>query len=121
MTEREKLIEAMARAICDEWGYLWDGDPDEDSQVSPENSKGYDERPSKLLFRTAATKALAAIERFGAVVVPVKATERMDELCCDAMASGIIVGSGYMEFGATSAQEAWSAMLSASPYAKEPT
>jgi hypothetical protein len=62
MTEREKLIEAMARAICDEWGYLWDGDPDEDSQVSPETNKGYDERPSKLLFRTAATAALAAIE-----------------------------------------------------------
>jgi hypothetical protein len=69
MTEREKLIEAMARAICDEWGYLWDGDPDEDSQVSPENNKGYDERPSKLLFRTAATAALAAIEAMGAVIM----------------------------------------------------
>jgi hypothetical protein len=70
MTDREKLIEAMARAICDEWGYLWDGDPDEDSQVSPENNEDYDERPSKLLFRTAATAALAAIEAMGCVVVP---------------------------------------------------
>jgi hypothetical protein len=62
MTDREKLIEAMARAICDEWGYLWDGDPDENSQVSPEDNKDYDERPSKLLFRTAARAALKALK-----------------------------------------------------------
>jgi hypothetical protein len=62
MTEREKLIEAMARAICDEWSYLW-----------------------------AATAALAAIEAMGAVVVPVEATGAMLESADDALC-GVAVG-----------------------------
>jgi hypothetical protein len=108
MTDRETLIEAMARAICDEWGYLWDGDPDEDSQVSPENNKGYDERPSKLLFRTAATAALAAIEAMGAVAVPVEATA---DMYADIWLAAQLQNANFQ----------YRAMIAASPYAKEPT
>jgi hypothetical protein len=37
------------------------------------------------------------------------------------MASGLIVDGDFVEFGGTSAQNAWSAMLAASPFAKETT
>lgn len=105
MTPRDALIEAMARAICDEWGYLWDGDPDEDSQVSPEDNRDYDERPSKLLFRSAATAALAAIEA-QAVVMP---KEMPDETI-----RAIVVGAIYQ-----SPHGLYAAMVECSPYRTE--
>ena len=75
---REQIIETMARAICDQWGYVWDGDP-EDDQTAPETNVGYDERPSKQLYRQAATAALAALEAAGLAVVPVEASEAICE------------------------------------------
>lgn len=41
--------EAIARILCDAWDYLWDGDPDTDDQVIPENYDGGD-RPDKRTF-----------------------------------------------------------------------
>jgi len=114
MTEREKLIEAMARAISDAQGF----------PANERFSIGHQKFPNETManwenYTDEARAALAAIEAMGAVVVPVEATEGMDELCCDAMASGIIVGGGFVEFSVASAQNAWSAMCRASPYAKE--
>jgi hypothetical protein len=66
----------MARKICDQWGYVWDGDP-EDNQTAPETNIDYDERPSKKLYREAARAALSALEAAGLVIVPVVPTEAM--------------------------------------------
>lgn len=66
MSEAE-LIERMARAICDTWGYIWDGEP-EDEQTAPETC--VDVVPGKSLYREAARAALAAIreaERYAAL------------------------------------------------------
>lgn len=60
MTEREKLIEKVARSMCDEWGFLWDGDPD-DYQVIAEESEPYDDRPNKQTFRKASSRIVDAI------------------------------------------------------------
>jgi len=112
MTNREKLIEAMARAMCETWGYVWDGDPD-DEQTAPETC--CDITPGKILYREAATAALAAIEASGAVVVPVKATGAMLESADDALC-GVAVGDLAHDI----AGDTYAAMLAASPYAKEP-
>ena len=58
----DEMVEAAARALCEAWGYCWDGDPD-DYQTAPEGSSeyDYDERPSKKLYREAARMALDAI------------------------------------------------------------
>ena len=56
-------IEVVARAICYAWGYLWDGDPDEDDQVVPEKCAAYEERPDKELFREAARRAIDAYRK----------------------------------------------------------
>lgn len=58
----DKVIEAVARVLCTEWDYSWDGNPDEDDQVVPEVTLGYDQRPSKTLFREAARAAITAYE-----------------------------------------------------------
>ena len=67
------LRDNVARAICDTWGYVWDGDP-EDAQTAPETYDPYDERPDKVLYRKAADAALAALRTWlaenGMVVVP---------------------------------------------------
>jgi len=66
MTEDE-LIEKLARAMCDTWGYLWDGEPN-DEQTAPETC--VDIVPGKSLYREAARAALAAIREAGCVIVP---------------------------------------------------
>jgi hypothetical protein len=92
MTEREKLIEAMARGIAIRRGRVAAG-PGEVKE---------------------ATAALAAIEAMGAVVVPVEATDRMffdpDDVCTN---------MGQSPWAAFC--EIYAAMLAASPYAKEPS
>jgi hypothetical protein len=55
---RDDLVEAVARAICDTWGYVWDGDPD-DEQTAPETC--IDVTPGKRLYRKAARAALTAV------------------------------------------------------------
>lgn len=50
---REELIEKVAKSICTDWGYLWEGDKD-DMQVIADNEEPYDERSSKRLFKLAA-------------------------------------------------------------------
>jgi hypothetical protein len=59
-TPSDATVERVARAICDAWGYDWDGDP-EDSQTAPEIAPPYDDRPDKRLYREAARQAIAAI------------------------------------------------------------
>ena len=63
----DELIEKMARAMCDTWGYLWDGEPN-DEQTAPETC--VDIVPGKSLYREAARAALAAIREAGCVIVP---------------------------------------------------
>ncbi len=64
MTDRDKLIEVMARAICEY-----------------ETPESYDDLPVismfKKYFRATAQAALAAIEANGFAVVPVEPTEAM--------------------------------------------
>jgi hypothetical protein len=64
MTDRDKLIEAMARAICEY-----------------ETPESYDDLPEismiKKYFRATAQAALAAIEAAGFAVVPLEPTEAM--------------------------------------------
>jgi hypothetical protein len=55
----DPIEEAVARAICDAWGYDWDGDS-EDEQTAPEIASDGDTRPDKALYREAARKAIAA-------------------------------------------------------------
>lgn len=54
----DEMVEAVARAMCDTWGYLWDGDPD-DAQTAPETC--IDVTPGKGLYREAARAAIAAV------------------------------------------------------------
>ena len=96
MTEHEQLVERVARAICDVWGYEWDGDPD-DEQTPPDVTSDYDERPSKELLRMAATSAISTIAE--ALREP---TEKMVE-----------AGRWPAEDDGPAA--CWAAMLSASP------
>ena len=98
MTEREKLIEAMARAILA--AELWPGSWDR----ANEPERGH------VLYK--ATSTLAAIEASGAVVVPVEATEGMER------AGGLALHRCSGAFG--SAGACYAAMLAAGPYAKEP-
>jgi hypothetical protein len=99
MTEREKLIEAMAKAIHDaDWG--------DNAWLAASLMERYE---SELR----ATATLAAIEAMGAVVVPVEATEGMER------AGGLALHKCSGAFG--SAGACYAAMLSASPYAKEPS
>jgi hypothetical protein len=104
---RTALIEAMARALCEcqQPAGAWDRN----------TTGGY-----RNIFRNEAAAALSALEAMAAIV-PREATDGMDEACCDAMASGLIVDGDFVEFGGTSAQNAWSAMIAASPFAKETT
>jgi hypothetical protein len=105
MTEREKLIEAMARGMHD--------------ARPPRNVEGklldfYDPANcTSMNCRHDATAALAAIEASGSVVVPVEATERMER------AGGLALHRCSGAFG--SAGACYAAMIAAGPYAKEPT
>jgi hypothetical protein len=103
MTEREKLIEAMARGMCEHVYPNCDFAPEGSAWVSTWARE-------REVFEEQATAALAAIEAMGAVVVPVEATERMIDATND-------------EYGwsADGIYGHYAAMLSASPYAKEPT
>jgi hypothetical protein len=108
MTDREKIIEAMARGMCSCEGTsqcaaicL--------SRFASSNQKGQCSDAVRAWGRKA-TAALAAIEAMGAVVVPVEPTDRMIDATND-------------EYGwsADGIYGHYAAMLSASPYAKEPT
>lgn len=58
---KEQIREAVARAICDTWGYCWDGDPDSDDEVPPDDAESaYDDRPTKEMFLKAAQNAIDA-------------------------------------------------------------
>jgi len=114
MTEREKLVEAMARAMAEPLGARvpYDVLPDNASQPKLADGSGL----SQELLLDGATAALAAIEASGAVVVPVKATGAMLESADDALC-GVAVGDLAHDI----AGDTYAAMLAASPYAKEPT
>lgn len=104
---RDELVERMARAIYEQRnGY----------GCTPWNIRSRSHRDPYLADAAA---SLRAIEEAGAVVVPKEATGEMEEGCCDAMANGLIVDGDYVEFGGDAAQQAWSAMLAASPYAEK--
>jgi hypothetical protein len=100
MTEREKLIEAMARGMHDARpprdveGKLLDFD-------DPANS-------TSMNCTHDAAAALAAIEASGAVVVPVEVTADMQDAI-------------WLAAQLQNANLQYRAMLAASPYAKEPT
>ena len=52
-------VEAAAEAVCDAWGYEWNGEPGDD-QTPCDDNHNEDERPSRRLYRDAARAALAA-------------------------------------------------------------
>lgn len=59
----EEMVERGARAICEEWGYLWeDGDPTStDPRAIPEDvTDPADDRPDRRLFRRVARACLTA-------------------------------------------------------------
>ena len=59
----EEMVERGARAICEEWGYLWeDGDPTStDPRAIPEDvTDPADDRPDKRLVRRVARACLTA-------------------------------------------------------------
>jgi hypothetical protein len=94
MTGREKLIEAMVKAIAD---------------------RSY---PAHVEHRALAAAALSAIEAMGAVVVPVE----IDDETADGIWRAAY--DEWAEFGSLdkdAGRVALRAMLAASPYAKEPT
>jgi len=57
----EAEIEGGARAICHEWGYLWDADPEDDRATG--TGEIYDERPTKEVYLRAARAALLAARK----------------------------------------------------------
>jgi hypothetical protein len=82
-------------------------------KMRPVDYIGANDTPECNECREEATAALSAIEAMGAVVVPVEATDRMER------AGGLALHRCSGAFG--SAGACYAAMLSASPYAKEPT
>jgi hypothetical protein len=106
MTDREKLIEAMARGMCEHVYPNCDFAPEGSAWVSTWARE-------REAFEEQATAALFAIEAMGAVVVPVEATERMER------AGGLALHRCSGAFG--SAGACYAAMIEASPYAKGPT
>lgn len=102
---REKLIEKVAKSICTDWGYLWEGDND-DMQVIAENEEPYDERPSKRLFKLAAEGVINTI--FDALKEPNE--EMIDAYFKNSYAATTMAG--------TCAHD-WQSMLAASPLAPE--
>jgi hypothetical protein len=112
MTEREKLIEAMARAICREDGIR-------PTRLEPGTAFGVDGKLPNgddgfftwRLYIGKATAALSAIEASGAVVVPVKATDEMAE-------AGWVRLCDHTHL---TAEDIYTVMLAASPFAKEPS
>lgn len=97
---REELIEKVAKSICTDWGYLWEGDKD-DMQVIAENEEPYDERPSKRLFKLAAEGVVNAI--FDALKEP---TIKMKK-------------AAWNDAVTYNNPDIWKAMLAASPLAQE--
>jgi hypothetical protein len=102
MTEREKMIEAMARGMCEHVYPNCDFAPEGSAWVSTWARE-------REAFEEQATAALAAIEAMGAVVVPVEPTDEMN--WAGGQAQSASIGS-YGEPGICHA-----AMCKASPYA----
>jgi hypothetical protein len=99
MTEREALIEAMARGIC---------------RHKPNcRGNGFETHPFRAEAIVEATAALSAIEAMGCVVVPVEATGRMIEAVHVGMFETPFTGETMVMVGA-----GLDAALAASPYAK---
>jgi hypothetical protein len=116
MTDREKLIEAMARAMAEPLGARvpYDALPIDASQPKLADGSGL----SQELLIDGATAALSAIEAMGATVVPVEVD--------DETAEGIwrAAYDEWAEFGAAdkdAGHAAHRASIAASPYAKEPS
>jgi hypothetical protein len=84
-------------------------------KMRPVDYIGANDTPECNECREEATAALAAIEAMGAVVVPVEVDDGMVEAGYEAAIDG-------KEWGkSVSPCEIYSAMIAASPYAKEPT
>jgi hypothetical protein len=104
MTDREKLIEAMARGMC-----ACEGTSQCAaiclSRFASSNQKGQCSDAVRVWGRKA-TAALSAIEATGAVVVPVEATGAMQDAI-------------WLAAQLQNANFQYRAMIAASPYAKE--
>ena len=99
MTDREALIEAMARAmaLADDEDYM-------------EDYRRYDKR---------ATAALSAIEAMGAIVVPVEATAEMAKAALNA---DLDIYWAYSADGRPDdPRDVYAAMIASSPFAKGST
>ncbi len=107
---REKLIETMARTLCDVWGYNWTEEGPHECVAA--DGMG-DEAPGKDLFRAGVAAILAAIEKSGLAVVPVVSTDHMD-------IEGIAAYKENQYANSWEIVEAvYTAMIAASPLAKE--
>jgi uncharacterized protein YgbK (DUF1537 family) len=104
MTDRERLIEAMARVIYD------------DLEGPVANQDFTRQMRQWARSQELAHAALSAIEAMGCVVVPVEATDRMIEAAHVAMFETPFTGETMVMVGA-----GLDAALAASPFAKEPT
>jgi hypothetical protein len=103
MTDREKLIEAMARA-------MHDARPPMDVEGKPLDFEDPANCTSMNCTHDAAA-ALSAIEAMGATVVPVEATEEMSE-------AGWVRLCDHTHL---TAEDIYTVMIAASPFAKENT
>lgn len=133
---REELIEKVAKSICTDWGYLWEGDKD-DMQVIADNEEPYDERPSKRLFKLAAEGVVNTI--FDALKEPTgkmtdasrhlmlwlgdnRPTEKALAFWCERRGLPIPEGCCDVDHVPPKAQQAawvFQAMIAASPLAQE--
>ena len=92
MTALDPKIETVARAICDVWGYDWDG-PEGDDQTPLEVEDCCADKPSKQLFREAARAALAAASENE----PVKAKAVFEKRAHSAQATILEDGEAYVK------------------------
>ena len=114
---REALIEAMARGMAEAHIRIvrrWDASPTKIEETMP---RAVDACWKD--FAEAATAALSAIEAMGCAVVPVKATDEMSEaaLNADLDIYWTYLGDGRPD----DPRDVYTAMISASPFAKEKT
>lgn len=111
VTDNNRLIEAIARAICGR-----NCDMPKCTCQPDANSR----RGCRELSMDHARNALAAIASHGLAVVPREPTEEMREAGQAVILAYWRSSDGFDEDGITDEHEVWSAMLDASPTTREP-
>ncbi len=81
---RDEAREALARAICASWGYVWEHDPYDDQTCAPDGDEvTYCPRPSQAQFKEAAERVITAMQSDPAIWAALAPWRRIEEAARD--------------------------------------